>query len=1448
MQNSVSTAISNIPQPNIPQPNIQPDESWLQYWPIAAIIVGALILLAAIYFLFLVLQAKRKKSALESAERRVIGETSQQERNRRASDKLIASRMRQSFKQAAATLKAGVTGRNYRYQVPWFLMVGESDSGKSNLLDNAGLPMPLGAIEEQSKAKNICDWYFYSDGLMLNVNGNAFIQSDGSLAGGRLWKQILRQLSKHRPERPIDGIVITIPVSDILSSLDENREKIRAKADAIYRRLIEAQKLLGLCFPVYIIITKCDQITGFREFSMALPDKFKDQIFGWSNPYTLETAFSARWVDEAIAGMDSHIYEMQSEIFATHDYIEGRDDLFLFPYEFQKITDSLKEFMGDIFKQSVYHEAIFLRGIYFSGAVAEMPVSIPSSIAQSDIENDEELFDAIEESMEQSTVNIQARPFFIRELLEKKIFPEWQIARPSSRVTLHQNRTIRSIQIGLAIMIVGWSLWLWAGYNNLLEKREVLLPFLEVLKATDADEIRFSKHIANGTLMIDTARTRETIRNNQQTLEGQEKRLYRGIDFNPVVIDKFVQYANNTDATKLWSIGIPASWPIFTRLHSDITECMRLKYRKFILDVFREKLKLIARRITSKEGALNVVPDEGSALRPEQMPEYSKLIAYSADLDRLGKMINSYNDLTSGGKGDLDKVTSLIEYLFNISPSEGFKNSVSDYFTAAVNKSNGDVIQVDDYRLPATEHFNQLMDALRDRMIHKNPVNKSLEDVQKYMTSLVRFDPVLSNSDHGADEYGGLVDKLNEAIEGLQRNLDRPEFAWVFDSVPRPLRSIFNNMKNTSLATPEKIDIAERNFQDELLTFQNSIITRRADYFEAPLLAKKDGRYRVSDEVISIKKSLATLLSKDFMRTKLPGNIRFADQDIQWNTDGLADCMRLLNENFEFIGKTIPSLDNIKNDLRQSLAKIAKFQIEIDARKRIFESQSGFASKGSDEATVAAQIQHINEVKTVLSTLLQSLRSHELSTAASQLANSVKNQINDLLKKQWKYLDNSGRYEVSHSDIEKWDGELNLSKALFNADKLDDLIENMKIWRTDITASAVKEVQPILSFLQSSAITSSISLGNIPLIPEGRKFQAVAEQLDKYEKKIPGNSVSKLEDFMLQNLDSIKYYTDYKKQTKNLSSISTSSNYFSERLEKMKKDIRDKCDIIADDKAYEFCSDIRNFFGNPDDKLSRYSRLANHFPFVKNPAKYDELADEALPEDIREFYSKFGQRLDFVYKWLANGDASKNYLHDGVNDFKKLVSRMMYLQQTFRSYLQSDKSDATPSFDILFDYRIKFADARGADDIVEWKIQSGDNYITNHNPSQRLRWDWGKPITVSLRWANNGNTVPIKPDSLNGIFRVENRTAVFEFGKKWSLIQMMKAQEPMNESSADNSDAYNWFLKFDVKTKNIVRKEDAAAKVYLRLRLFAPGAKEPIPLDGFIVLPYTANKLVRKTE
>src|SRR4051812_37915277 len=107
--------------------------------------------------------------------------------------------LRSSFRRAIRLLHNYVTGRDYRYRVPWFLMTGESDSGKTTLLKGNGTNL---SAEEGNDDNQLVNWYFFNEGVVIDVAGDFVLRGDGT-ANHRGWNTISRLLVKHRPRRPL---------------------------------------------------------------------------------------------------------------------------------------------------------------------------------------------------------------------------------------------------------------------------------------------------------------------------------------------------------------------------------------------------------------------------------------------------------------------------------------------------------------------------------------------------------------------------------------------------------------------------------------------------------------------------------------------------------------------------------------------------------------------------------------------------------------------------------------------------------------------------------------------------------------------------------------------------------------------------------------------------------------------------------------------------------------------------------------------------------------------------------------------------------------------------------------------------------------------------------------------------------------------------------------------
>ena len=141
---------------------------------------------------------------------------------------------------------------------------------------------------------------------------------------------------------------------------------------------MEAQRRLGIRFPVHVLVTRCDRVPGFAATCRELPEAARDELFGWSSPYPTEAAFAPAWVDEAYEALDRSLYETQVELLSSAAPTHA-DGVFRFSGELRQTHASLRALLGEVFRESAYHEGFFFRGIYFTGDPAFTLPAEPSN-------------------------------------------------------------------------------------------------------------------------------------------------------------------------------------------------------------------------------------------------------------------------------------------------------------------------------------------------------------------------------------------------------------------------------------------------------------------------------------------------------------------------------------------------------------------------------------------------------------------------------------------------------------------------------------------------------------------------------------------------------------------------------------------------------------------------------------------------------------------------------------------------------------------------------------------------------------------------------------------------------------------------------------------------------------------------------------------------------------
>lgn len=286
--------------------------------------------------------------------------------------------IRKNMGDALALLRKAGQGRNAIYELPWFLVMGRPQGGKTFAIKKSGLSLPV----RQDWVKGVggtftADWFFTNEMIFLDTPGKWVVEGVGE-DGSRTWTELLRLLRRNRGRRPLDGLVVVVPADDLLS---KTREELFEQASNIREVIDLIHDELKFRFPVYLVVSKSDLVEGFVDFFKGLPANRKHQVFGWSHPDPNDRD-AVKSIRKAFGRVLRRMQAVRLEILARTASISTNRRLFLFTEEFRRLEDPLVEFADALFQSDPYHETPVFRGFYFTSATQGEGAPLGQAMAQ----------------------------------------------------------------------------------------------------------------------------------------------------------------------------------------------------------------------------------------------------------------------------------------------------------------------------------------------------------------------------------------------------------------------------------------------------------------------------------------------------------------------------------------------------------------------------------------------------------------------------------------------------------------------------------------------------------------------------------------------------------------------------------------------------------------------------------------------------------------------------------------------------------------------------------------------------------------------------------------------------------------------------------------------------------------------------------------------------------
>ncbi|WP_028105158.1 type VI secretion system protein [Pseudoduganella violaceinigra] len=1196
-------------------------------------------------------------------------------------------------------VRAAFTGREEEgsaaYAMPLVLLAGERDAARSTLEHAPDDGKPL-------------SWHASPQGWVLQADMAAF--GFDSEENCEAWQALAEQLERRRPRRPLDGILLAIPADALCGAQAWSPLEVERRAGLARRRLGELQRLFGLRLPVYLLLTRCDQLDGFADFAMALPDGLRVAMLGWSNPNDPEIAYAPVWLSDAFSQIGRTVVDLQAELAATGAEGAGSDSFFLLPGAIARMAGPCSSYAARLLEDDARSISPMLRGLYLCGDPATVLGTIP------------------------------ARPWFAGDLLARKVFPERGLARPLGGQLLSRNKGVRRWAAACAAVLVIWGGALLWGHAALKIQAERLHGALKDIN--QEQERRTTDREKKGHMEYDAYKTSS----------------------------QHIVAAMLDSHGSLSQLAIPASWQ-WTGWQ-DLDRRVEGQFGKGLQNiVYRTLDKALNKSVEEQTGATkdratyNLSDERACHIRAggehaelsagavlSDAQAFKRLDRYVADaglFEQARKHLDSLHQLHQGEYRDLVKVAAYTG-AFELPTETAY--GASPLLKAALNNQ----YPPEDAQLQRERQVKSILCAFHEEhgqflasMIENHPARRAAHDVAEHL----RAGRALGS----ADQEHGLI----PALQQLSAWLAAPTLRWMDEAESgegKAYGELLRKVEANSLLGQDAADWARKQRAEQVKRLLREL-TDPVGGGHALVQRGGDGKLGLTPELANLQAGLERLSRQAFMaEAGAPEALARQGLGPLWDMKKLNQTLLQANEARAYLDKEVPGFPlPFQPELRRYTG-----QRLADS---LLASAGAALASGSSEADT---YQRLGQAQKLLTALLETLDGLDAPEQHRILADALAQQANAGLRWLERELVEGGLYRPRDGGFDWWQGTPNPAAQGFSGGDAQALEDYLLAQQARIEAS-VRQAQPLLRLAEAAQgnLSSAPARRWSEIAAELARFQekqpnARMAQLHAFIRNDLANADGRncQGPIAAQGSDGVVLAPARLSLTNKSAPATGGSDLFSERRRFLASALASRCLALGRAELDHAYLALREQFRRT---------LAGHFPFAEAGRNseaaslddvlaylqlYDQLAPDSqrmAPGRAREFVAASASARRFLGPLLpaAEGADSAGYL----------------LGVRFRVGNTGEADGNNALAGELGGNRIAAWMLQSGDETISW--DGGTKGAV-----QQLPWRPGMPMVLTLRWADNVADLPLE-DGSDRYLKVEGRQAVYRFNEPWSLLRLL---------------------------------------------------------------------------
>lgn len=343
----------------------------------------------------------------------------------------------------------------YLNQLPWHLLIGPPGAGKTSLLSQGGAHFILRKHETDktiaSGPEKSVDWWLTRDCCLIDIPGNYLFPTKKQPYQSAGWRFLLRLIRYWRGKQGISSIILLLPLPTLLQKSPGQLESL---IKLLTIRLHELQKIFPHAIPCQLIITKCDQLTGFNAFFADTSEEESAELWGITIPdnqtgTSAVTLFNTRF-DRMLARLNQQLLtRLHHEHDTTTKFLIKE-----FPLELEKLRPLLNQLITS-FNSTPHMTSI--SNIFFTSAC--QPEN-QRGIASAEPETSHEVVTTTERALQLiHETKLISRPFFIKKLIERFIAGTADLvthtAYSRKQLTFYTATASAAVLVTLSFLIMG---------------------------------------------------------------------------------------------------------------------------------------------------------------------------------------------------------------------------------------------------------------------------------------------------------------------------------------------------------------------------------------------------------------------------------------------------------------------------------------------------------------------------------------------------------------------------------------------------------------------------------------------------------------------------------------------------------------------------------------------------------------------------------------------------------------------------------------------------------------------------------------------------------------------------------------------------------------------------------------------------------------------------------